>query len=414
MKIFIDVTSSCTSVQNTGMQRMTRKIFTELSKRAPVTPIYWNRIGRFYQRLGAVEHKLLVRPFDIHSRPTGRPEIRGENPIAELRRFASLSRFDFASSLTENDIFMSPDSHHDSRRKRLPGLIRTTGARSLAIFHDAARLRLSSLYGIREQRYREYIESLAAFEHVVCISEEARDDLLQLWHQCGCRPTSVTVEPWPAEMQDAGSETDESAPSSLIVCVGSLDPRKNHFALILAARNLWREGLDFELHLIGRATKFSRRKIMSEIRYLQSEGRPIQWLRHVDDETLLREYRDCRFTVYPSLMEGYGLPIVESLLHGKPCVCGGNGALGEVARGGGCFIVDQTNVDALAHGMRRLLLDRELYARLCEEARARKFRSWSDYIEKLLKLFQTMTRPAAVTQRHPRVTLKSVDHGDGF
>jgi glycosyltransferase involved in cell wall biosynthesis len=385
MKIFIDVTSSCRSVQNTGMQRMTRRIFAELSKRAPVTPICWNQIGRFYQRLGAVERKLLARPFDINSRPTRRPEIRGENPMAELRRFTFLSRFDFASSLTENDVFISPDSHHDSRRKQLPGLIRTTRVRSLAIFHDAARLRLSSLYGIRERRYREYIESLAAFDHVICISQEARDDLHQLWHQFGCRPTSATVEPWPAEMHDGGPENDKSAASHLIVCVGSLDPRKNHFTLLLAARNLWREGLDFELHLIGRATKFSRRKIMSEIRNLQGEGRPIRWLRHVDDETLLREYRDCRFTVYPSLMEGYGLPIVESLLHGKPVVCGGNGALGEVAREGGCLIVDQTNVETIAGAIKKLLTDGQLYAQLCDEARSRKFRSWSDYIDRLLK-----------------------------
>jgi glycosyltransferase involved in cell wall biosynthesis len=81
-------------------------------------------------------------------------------------------------------------------------------------------------------------------------------------------------------------------------------------------------------------------------------------------------------------MEGFGLPIAESLLHGKPCVCGGNGALGEVARGGGCVIVDQTSVDALAEGIKTLLLDRQLYARLSDEARARKFRSWSDYIDK--------------------------------
>ena len=363
---------------------MTRRIFAELSNRASVTPICWNRIGRFYQRLGAVERKLLARPFDINSRPTRRPEIRGENPIAELRRFAFLSRFDFTSSLTENDVFISPDSHHDSRRKHLPGLIRTTRVRSLAIFHDAARLRLSSLYGIREQCYREYIESLAAFDHVICISQEARDDLHQLWHQFGCRPTSATVEPWPAEMHDGGPENDKSAASRLIVCVGSLDPRKNHYALLLAARNLWREGVDFELHLIGRATKFSRRKIMSEIRNLQGEGRPIRWLRHVDDETLLREYRDCRFTVYPSLMEGYGLPIVESLLHGKPVVCGGNGALGEVAREGGCLIVDQTSVETIAGAIKKLLTDGQLYAQLCDEARSRKFRSWSDYIDRLL------------------------------
>jgi glycosyltransferase involved in cell wall biosynthesis len=110
----------------------------------------------------------------------------------------------------------------------------------------------------------------------------------------------------------------------------------------------------------------------------------VRWLQHVDDVTLLRAYRECRFTVYPSLMEGFGLPIAESLWHGKPCVCGGNGALGEVARGGGCLIVDQTSPEALADGIKTLLQDRQLYSRLTDEARARKFRSWSDYIEKLL------------------------------
>jgi len=89
-------------------------------------------------------------------------------------------------------------------------------------------------------------------------------------------------------------------------------------------------------------------------------------------------------------MEGFGLPILESLWHGKPCVCGGNGALGEVARGGGCLIVDQTSEDAIAAGIQKLLRDQATYARLCVEARARKFRSWSDYIEKLLKHLQLL------------------------
>jgi glycosyltransferase involved in cell wall biosynthesis len=93
-------------------------------------------------------------------------------------------------------------------------------------------------------------------------------------------------------------------------------------------------------------------------------------------------------------MEGFGLPIAESLLHGKPCVCGGNGALGEVARGGGCVIVDQTSVDALADGIKTLLLDRQLYAQLSDEARARKFRSWSDYIEKFMAHLEPAGRVA--------------------
>jgi glycosyltransferase involved in cell wall biosynthesis len=111
---------------------------------------------------------------------------------------------------------------------------------------------------------------------------------------------------------------------------------------------------------------------------------------------LLREYDDCRFTVYPSLMEGYGLPIMESLLHGKPCICGGNGALGEVSRGGGCLIVDQTSAESLAGGIEQLLQDRQLYARLCDEARARRFRSWADYIDKFLCYLQPASSAAAI------------------
>jgi glycosyltransferase involved in cell wall biosynthesis len=113
--------------------------------------------------------------------------------------------------------------------------------------------------------------------------------------------------------------------------------------------------------------------IVRQIWKLQMRGRPLRWLRHVSDETLSCEYRQCRFTIYPSLMEGFGLPIIESLLHGKPCICGGNGALGEVAHGGGCLIIDQSNANALASGIKTLLTDQETYARLsAEQARDEK------------------------------------------
>jgi len=149
-----------------------------------------------------------------------------------------------------------------------------------------------------------------------------------------------------------------------------------------AAEKLWESDLTFQLELIGRSTSSFGRKVIAEVRRLRRAKRNVRWLKHVNDQTLDRAYRDCRFTVYPSLMEGFGLPIAESLLHGKPCICGGNGALGEVARDGGCLIVDQISVDALAKGIKTLLLDRQFYAGLSGEARARKFRSWSDYIDK--------------------------------
>src|SRR5258708_12243480 len=96
-------------------------------------------------------------------------------------------------------------------------------------------------------------------------------------------------------------------------------------------------------------------------------------------------------------MEGFGIPILESLWHGKPCVCGGNGALGEVARGGGCLIVDQTSTAPLSEGIKTLLSDRQLYSRLSNEARPRKFRSSSASSNNFL----TRLQPApAVTSPH--------------
>lgn len=373
---------------------MTRRIFAELSRRTEVTPLCWNEIGRFYQRLGKTEFELLTRPFERHT-VSGRPEIRGQNPIAEFRRLIFLPRFSW-TALTERDVFIGPDILHDLRRRSLPHMLKSTSARSVAIFHDVTSLRLPTVYDVakRMPRYRGYVELLAEFDLVICISQEAQDDLHEFWGRFGCEPATTCVETWPIEFETSTSAVTHQDSKDVVLYVSSLDPRKNHLTLFTAVERLWDAGISFELQLIGRATNISR-NIVNRLKALQRGGKPVRWLRHVDDEALLRAYRDCRFTVYPSLMEGFGLPIAESLWHGKPCVCGGNGALGEVAQGGGCLIVDQTDPGALAEGIKTLLQDRQLYARLCDEARARKFRSWSDYIDKFLQHLQPQT--AALT-----------------
>ena len=169
---------------------------------------------------------------------------------------------------------------------------------------------------------------------------------------------------------------------------------------------LWSEGLQFELVLIGRTTAHGGPMVNSEIDRLTRKGRPVQWLRHVDDESLHREYRDCSFTVYPSLREGFGLPIVESLWYGRPCVCGSNGALGEAAVGGGCLLVNQEDAVALADGLRQLLTNAPAYNRLCEEAHTRTFRSWDDYTDELLKELHIPSRAESPAVHHPAAAQK--------
>jgi glycosyltransferase involved in cell wall biosynthesis len=383
MNVFIDVTNSCRSPRNTGMQRTTRRLFVELEKRLSVTPICWNRLGHFYHRLGARESRLLRAPFHGYKRAVALPELRGEKFPGELHRMLRRRRIDFSTEIAADDVFLAPDHFGDSRRRRLPELIRKIGIRSIVIFHDAAVERLGLHAKSTTKKFREYLKALAGFDCVICISEQSRDDLIAFWKKFGIRNMPETfVESWPLEFDENERSSGPTPKSNVVLCVSTFVPRKNHLALLDAAEQLWSRDLEFELKLVGAwAGNFA---VLRKIRSLRAKRRPLGWFKHVDDQTLHALYRECAFTVYPSLMEGFGLPIVESLWHRKPCVCGGNGALGEVARDGGCLIVDQTKTAALADGIKALLTDRQLYSRLSDEARAREFRSWSDYVDKFL------------------------------
>ena len=116
-----------------------------------------------------------------------------------------------------------------------------------------------------------------------------------------------------------------------ILCVGSIEGRKNHLALLQACEILWQKGLDFELHLIGLAQHQTAHKALALIAELKAKARPLNYAGAASDAAKEEAYQACTFSVYPSIAEGYGLPVAESVARGKPCVCLTSGALGEVA-----------------------------------------------------------------------------------
>lgn len=370
------------------MQRNNRRIFQEMIRRVSVTPIFWNPVGNRYQLLGRRERAILEEPSRFLKRPIARPELRGEYFPSDLYRQIFRKSIRLENKLQSGDILFLPDIFRDGRLKKLLPAISQSGARAVAIFSDAAALRLSLLNPGARAKFESYITCLAKFDLVICVSEASCADLLQFWFELGVAPTETVVETWPTEPAIPRQSLTSNAACPLALCVGSFEARKNHLTLLRAANHLWNAGFEFDLELIGRSTGAFGGKVEAELDKLRRSARPIRWLKQVNDNVLDHAYEACRFTVYPSLMEGFGLPIAESLIHGKPCICGGNGALGEVARGGGCLIVDQTKPEALADAIKMLLIDDELYSRLCHEARARKFRSWSDYTDKLLAHLQ--------------------------
>jgi glycosyltransferase involved in cell wall biosynthesis len=281
--------------------------------------------------------------------------------------------------------------------RHLPELFAQVVGPRVAVFHDAIALRLPELTPpATVARFPAYLHELLLFDGVAAVSEDSRRTLEDYWDWLGvdARPVTTTLplgidRPALSARSAPAIRPPESRP--VVLSVGSLEGRKNHLALLEACEQLWSRGIDFELRLIGLPQRQTGQSALARLNTLQAQGRPLRYDGATDDATLAAAYAECAFTVYPSLMEGFGLPVLESLAHGKPCICSARGALGESAAGGGCFALDQVDAPSLADAIGALLTAPAQRANLAVQASARSFRSWTDYARDLSQWTRSLT-----------------------
>jgi glycosyltransferase involved in cell wall biosynthesis len=171
-----------------------------------------------------------------------------------------------------------------------------------------------------------------------------------------------------------------------MLCVSTLEPRKNHKSLLEAfelavAR---RPDLPMELDLVG-SPYVDAQDIADRARAAikRLPGR-VRWHEKVEHGRLRQFYEEADFTVYPSVLEGFGLPVIESLWFGCPCVCANFSVMAENAADGGCLTVDVRDPDALAGAIIKMVESPDLRRRLAVEGAARKLKTWRDYAEEVL------------------------------
>ncbi len=400
--LYLDVTSSCKSPMNTGVQRVVRGLHRALSALVPVTPLVWDPALASYCTLSRRERGFLENPFAGRAAADAEPGRRA-NAVPLWSRFIRTvnhrrNRLELPARLTAADTLLVPEIFQDNRVAWLETLAADTPARLVGMYYDALTLRRPDIMpSARRAGFAEYLRALGGFHRLVTISQESADDLRACWREGGRPdgrqpPVSVFHLPVNHDGTPRPSVPPPAGGRRSVLCVGTFEPRKNHLGLLDAAERTWRAGADWELVLVGRTTAGWGERVVARLEELQRAGRPVRWLRHVDDATLRRAYAECAFTVFPSLAEGYGIPIVESVWHGRPCVCGNNGAIGEAAAGGGCLAVDQTNPAALAAGIETLLNDGALYRRLCDEAAYRVFGTWEELAGGLLPILSLKLR----------------------
>ena len=124
------------------------------------------------------------------------------------------------------------------------------------------------------------------------------------------------------------------ASRDFILCVGTVEIRKNHHVLYQAYRLAAERGIDLPmLYIVGRSGWLAA-ATEHLIEHDSAVNQRLRILRDVSDAQLVWLYEHCSFTVFPSLCEGWGLPITEALGRGKVCVTASNASLREA--GGEC------------------------------------------------------------------------------
>lgn len=168
----------------------------------------------------------------------------------------------------------------------------------------------------------------------------------------------------------------------VVLLPGTREPHKNQRTVLHAAERLWREGLDFEVRLVG-GRGWSDEVLAPVVARLVADGRPLVDVGRVPEAQLWREIRGADVVAFLSLHEGYGLPVSEALACGRPVLTSRFGSQAEIAAAGGCVVVDPRDDDDVTAGLRLLVTDRAERDRLAAEAAARPQRTWDQYADEL-------------------------------
>jgi glycosyltransferase involved in cell wall biosynthesis len=212
-------------------------------------------------------------------------------------------------------------------------------------------------------------------DRVVTVSETLREDAIRLFDLDPDRVVTVRMGPPPwADDLRASAATAEPyrTPTGrpYVLCISRLYEHKNHRRLIDAFALATASGdLPHELLIVGGDAEVTSEELAAHAAAVGLADR-VNFLGRVPQDMVASLYAGAAMVAYVSLYETFGLPVLEAFASGCPLLTSAHGATPEIAADG-ALCVDPTDVEAIASGLRSILLDDELGGQLVAAGRAR-------------------------------------------
>lgn len=276
--------------------------------------------------------------------------------------------------LMRADIFHALNQRLDARPAR----------RTVSTFHDL--FVMTAEYSSKEfrERFTEQAKRAAAHsDWIVAVSEFTADQVTSL---LGFDRARIRVIPHGVRIPQGAQAAAGEARAQTILFVGAIQQRKNIVRLVEAFERLpggWR------LVIAGSTKGYGAEIILKRIEASRARDR-IQILGYVEGPELDRLYRHAWVFAFPSLDEGFGIPVLEAMAHGTPVLTSDRPSLREVA-GDAALLTDPGNVDSIEGALVRLITDSDLAADLSSRglARANVF-TWERAVEATYNLYREL------------------------
>lgn len=236
--------------------------------------------------------------------------------------------------------------------------------------------------------------SIVKADHIVTVSFTTRKKIKELLHEDIETKSTIIYNAAsdifkPHDKEESARQISKmfNVSAKYIFTVATKNPIKNLERMIYAFTELKNKGIDEELLIVGDSS-FSSNKISNILNKARVNKNCIRLLGFVSEEDLVRLYCGAELFIFTSLMEGFGLPVIEAMACGAPVICSDIHVLKEITDEAAIY-VDPHDINDIADKIFGLLQDNEKRRILANKGitQAKKF-SWRKSAEKLLETFE--------------------------
>lgn len=271
---------------------------------------------------------------------------------------------------------------------------RTPDLRAVGVIYDLVPLNLpqySSEVTVKDYNKKSLNKAIRLYDHWLSISENTKKDLLDYTKKQDLELSKDAIS-----TIRLGSDIDVNGPTNplkikgkelknFVLCVGTLEPRKNQYLIYQAVKRSLELGKDLPTILLAGRSGWLSEDLAYMLKNDKSIKGKLLWRQQVDDRTMRWLYKNCMFTLYPSHYEGWGLPVAESLVYGKPCIAARNSSVPEIA-GDSIDYVSPHSADDLMQMILKYSSNKDVLKAATKKAQSFRQTTWEETYDQVAKI----------------------------